>query len=493
MLLTYVLLLASTILLVAYRGKRLWFNIGLRLTAYLLPLATIFAGEVDQLSTTFAILAIPVAIASSMYSLWYSKYKYGSTRLQVLLDLFNVSIIYTLLAPNLIGFIALWTFSEIVGFLLVSYEGGEEAFRAGYRFFFLKALTFETSALALVAFLSTKASIGKVLLAGFNELPSTIVDPYYAILLMIGYTATAALIPLHFWLPDAHSTAPSPASAVLSGVTVKEGFYALMRLYNIVLLGEWSKYLLLGMGFVTCIYGFLMLISQRDVKRMLAYSTIGNTGLIAVLQSLYLLNPTNTYIYLAFITSIYAHGLYKAALFINAGTVEAVAHTRIMDKVHGLVAYTPISSLANLFTVLSVIGIPPTIGFMSKLLSVIGVLEIGLNTITVAILCLIGYSILVSLSYGVRILRMHWEAGKIEDKAKKLEGYPQTIELGLASMSLIYGFIIPLISYTETSFTLILVNVFSLLVIVLLVYTFYYNIRLRIVEGITGYVESNWS
>ena len=487
MFIQYILLLVSAILVVIYCGEKVWLNTGLRLVAYLLPLVAVLYGIVDSISLTYILLAIPVSIASSLYSLWYSRHKYGSLRLQLLIDLFNISIIYTLLAPNLIGFIALWTFSEILGFLLVSYEGGDEAFRAGYRFFFLKALTFEASALALVAILSAHVGLDKALLLEFNKLPYVTVEPYYAILLMIGYTTTAALIPLHFWLPHAHSTAPSPASAILSGVTVKMGFYALMRLYDLVMLGEWSKYLLLGMGFITCIYGFLVLISQRDVKRMLAYSTIGNTGLIAVLQALYLLYPTSTYLYLAFITSIYAHGLYKAALFINAGTIEAVAHTRIMDNVHGLVAFTPISSLASLFAVLSVIGIPPTIGFMSKLLSIIGILDIGLNTITIPVLCLIGYSILVSLFYGVRILRMHWEAGKIEH-GERIRDFPQIVELGLSSMGLVYGFITPLLSYTEVLFTLTLVNMFSLLIIVLLVYTFYYNIRLRILRGITSYV-----
>lgn len=483
----YISLLISTILVVIYCGEKIWLNIGLRLIAYLLPLITVFYGIIDDISLTYILLAIPVSIASSLYSLWYGKHKYGSLRLQLLIDLFNVSIVYTLLAPNLIGFIALWTFSEILGFLLVSYEGGDEAFRAGYRFFFLKALTFEASALALVAILSTHVGLINALLLEFNKLPYVAVEPYYAILLMIGYTTTAALIPLHFWLPHAHATAPSPASAVLSGVTVKMGFYALTRLYNLVMLGEWSKYLLLGMGFITCIYGFLVLISQRDVKRMLAYSTIGNTGLIAVLQALHLLHSSSTYLYLAFITSIYAHGLYKAALFINAGTIEATVHTRIMDKVHGLVVFTPVSSLASLFTVLSVIGIPPTIGFMSKLLSIIGILDIGLNTTTISVLCLIGYSILVSLFYGVRILRMHWEAGKIEH-GNRIKGYPQIVELGLSLMGFVYGFITPLLSYTEVLFTLTLVNMFSLLIIVLLVYTFYYNIRLRILRGIADYV-----
>ncbi len=459
----------------------------IKVIAFSLPIALLIGGAVDNLSSYFLLLVVPVSIITSIYASWYSNHKYSSTRLEILIDLFNVSIIYTFASPNLLGFITLWTISEVLGFLLVAFEGGPDAFRAGYRFFFLKAATFELSALTLVAILSTKAGIDSILLSSFRELPSIIVSPFYMVLLIIGYITTAALVPLHFWLPHAHSTAPAPASAILSGITVKMGFYALLRINDIVIFEPWVKYMLFIMGGITCVYGFLLLLGQQDYKRMLAYSTIGNSGLITILLSMYLLEPSNVYMYLALLANIYAHGLYKASLFLNAGTVEAVAHTRLMSKVNGLVAYVPISSLASLFSVLSVIGIPPTIGFIAKLLSIIGVLQYGLNYLSIVVLLLIGYSILVSLIYGVKILRIHWETDeKIDKNYSKLGNLPQFVEIAVAILSIAYGYVIPVLAYTDIVFVLTLVNLFSLLIIFVLVYTFYFNIRLRIMKrGVT--------
>ncbi len=482
----YIFLLISTLLvLVSTRSEKTSYKNILKIMAFILPVFLIVQGDLDYLSILFLLLVVPVSILVSLYTSWYTNYKYQSNRLEILIDLFSISIIYTFASLNLIGFVALWTISEIIGFLLVSYEGGPEAFRAGYRFFFLKAVTFELSALTLIALLSTKISIDVVLLANFHELPTLTVSPYYMILLIVGYTTTAALIPLHFWLPHAHSTAPAPASAILSGITIKMGFYALLRLSDIVVFDLWVKYLLFIMGGITCIYGFLMLLGQQDYKRMLAYSTVGNSGLIAVILSLYLLKPSSTYLYLALITNIYAHGLYKASLFLNSGTVEIVTHTRIVNELNSLVAYIPLSSLASLFSVLSVIGIPPTIGFIAKLLSIIGVLEYGLNIMSIIVLVLIGYSILISLIYGVRILRIHWETGERRKQLRHAEVNRslQAVEILLSILSIAYGYIVPILAYTDIIFVLSLVNLFSLLIIIVLVYTFYFNIRLRVIHG----------
>ena len=459
----------------------------IKIIAFSLPVFLFINNLIDILSSYFLLLAVPVSIITSIYTSWYSNHKYKSTRLEILIDLFNLSVIYTFVSPNLLGFIVLWTISEVLGFLLVIFEGNPGAFHAGYRFFFLKATTFELSAFTLIAILSTKASIDSILLSSFNELPSIMVSPLYAILLIIGYITTAALVPLHFWLPQAHSTAPAPASAILSGVTIKMGFYALLRINDIVTFEPWVKYMLFIMGSITCIYGFLVLLDQQDYKRMLAYSTIGNSGLITILLSMYLLEPSNVYMYLALLANIYAHGLYKVSLFLNAGTVEAVTHTRLMNKVKGLVAYVPISSLASLFSVLSVIGIPPTIGFIAKLLSIIGVLQYGLSYLSIIVLLLIGYSILVSLIYGVKILRIHWETDdNISNNYSKLGNLPQFTEITVAILSIAYGYVIPVLAYTDIVFMLTLVNLFSLLIIVVLVYTFYFNIRLRIMKrGVT--------
>ncbi len=481
MLIEYLVLVAVSLTLVYIPIKNRTASLITRIIAYVLPFAGYFTGLFDSLSMAFLGLAIPVGLMSSLYNLWYGESKYPGRNLQLLIDVFNLSIIYTFAAPNLLTLIALWTVSEIVGFLLVSFEGGDEAFRAGYRFFFLKGLTFELSALTIAVILSYNVGLSTALLSGFDELPKISISLIYAVLATIGFITTSAIVPLHFWLPHAHSTAPSSASAVLSGLTVKMGFYAFLRITQFMDVPREYWYGLLVLGAVTAFYGFTVLLVQRDVKRLLAYSTIGNTGFIAVLLSIYMLE-SNKLLYLATIINIYAHGLYKASLFINTGTIIVLAHTRDMGKLSGLVAFTPYSSLGVLFTVLSIIGVPPTVGFVGKLLAIISLLGISSELLMVMGLIVVAYAILVSIIYGFNILGLHWRYTEIDFKPNKIPDYPQLIELLLGSMGIIYGVLLLLFFDLGALNVLILINAFSLLLVIALVAVFHYNIRPRIVR-----------
>lgn len=487
MLVEYLLLLAVSLVLAYIPVKGRLASVILRIIAYIIPLIGYFLGLFDSLSIAFLGLSIPVGLMSSLYNLWYGEFKYQGRNLQLLIDVFNLSTIYTFAAPNLLALIALWTVSEIVGFLLVSFEGGDEAFRAGYRFFFLKGLTFELSALTIAIILSYNVGLNTALLSGFNELPKISISLLYAVLATIGFITTSAIVPLHFWLPHAHSTAPSSASAVLSGLTVKMGFYGFLRIAQFMDIPREYWFGLLVLSATTAFYGFTVLLAQHDVKRLLAYSTIGNTGFIAVLLSIYMLEPSYL-LYLATIINIYAHGLYKASLFINTGTIIVLAHTRDTRKLSGLVAFTPYSSLGVLFTVLSIIGVPPTIGFVGKLLAIISLLGIGSELFMVLGLIVVAYAILVSIIYGFNILGIHWRYTGIDFKPSRIPDYPQIIELLLGSMGIIYGVLLLLFFDLGALNVLILINAFSLLLVIALVAVFYYNVKPRIVRKLGSHV-----
>ena len=467
------------------RGLR----IVLRIISYLLILAVIPFGFLDFLSLIFLGLAIPVSLLTSLYNLWYGEAKYRGKNLQGLIDVFNLSIIYTFAAPNMIAFISLWTLSEIVGFLLVSFEGGDEAFRAGYRFFFLKSMTFELSALTAVIILAYHIGIVNALLLPFDKLQPIDIGLIYSILTIIGFTTTAAIAPFHFWLPHAHSTAPSSGSAVLSGLTVKMGFYAIMRFVGFFNYPSSLWYIILGLGAVTAFYGFTVLLGQKDIKRLLAYSTMGNTGFMMVLLAIYLLTNNNLVFY-ALIANIYAHGLYKASLFLNTGTILVLAHTRDMTRLSALAAFTPTSSLGVLLTVLSVIGVPPTIGFTGKLLAIIALITIQSKSLEILGLVVTAYAILVSIIYGFGIMSIHWRAGTIGFKPRSIPMYPQIIELVLSTLSIIYGIVLLMFFNLGALQVLVIINSFSLLLVLGLVAVFYYNIKPRLSRELSVYASA---
>ncbi|ABN70155.1 NADH/Ubiquinone/plastoquinone (complex I) [Staphylothermus marinus F1] len=485
MMIIYVIFMILSISVIYLPVRKRSLLVFLRVIAYVLPAILSLLGLFDPISFVFIAVAIPVGLLVSLYNLWYAGSKYDrSWDLVRLLDLFNITIIYTFLAPNLLLFISIWTITEIIGFLLVSFEGGDEAFRAGYRFFFLKSLAFELSALSILAILSQNISIIDSLILPFNELPKTYLDLIQALLVTLGFITTSAIVPLHFWLPNAHSIAPSSASSVLSGLTVKMGFYGLIRITSFLRLPISYWWILLSLSILTSIYGFTVLLVQKDIKRLLAYSTIGNTGFIAALLSIYAISHNNL-LYTATMLNIYAHAIYKAALFINTGTIVMLAHTRNIERLSGLVAFTPYSSMGVLFNILSVIGVPPTIGFIGKLVAVVALLIVNDLALKMLGLLTIVYAILISIIYGYRILSIHWRVTSIEFSASYIPLYPQIIELIMGSLGIIYGLIIFLLFNVGMLLILSIVNVFALLLVAVLIAVFYYNIRARIMREVS--------
>ncbi len=480
----YLLFFIVSMLIVTFKHKNMYFLIFLRIVAYLLPLVGVLYNLYDELSLIFLGVSLPISMLVSLYNLWYSEAKYKNERnLRELIDVFGLSINYSFAAPNLVLLISVWTISEITGFLLVCYEGGDEALRAGYRFFFLKGMTFELSALTVLIVLAQRIGLINALITSFNEIPSINVDLLLSVLIVIGFITTSAIVPLHFWLPHAHSIAPSTASALLSGLTVKMGFYGLLRIAGFVVFPDNLWYGILILSSITTVYGFTVLLTQHDIKRMLAYSTMGNTGLIGVLLSINMLYPSPLMFY-SVIINIYAHALYKSMLFMNTGTIIVLAKTRILNELGSLAAFTPYSSLGVLFTVLSIFGVPPTVGFLGKLLAIIALLNVNNTYLAVIGLVLVAYSILISIVYGFTILSVHWRYASISFKPIKIPLYPQFIELLLGILGIIYGILVLLVFNLKALGMLLLVNLSSLFIIVALISIFYYNIRMRIIRSL---------
>lgn len=193
-------------------------------------------------------------------------------------------------------------------------------------------------------------------------------------LFVIVFGTKAAAFPLHFWLPDAHSSAPTPISAMLSGVLIKVGAYATLRVLSLVFGGlqEAARPVLLGVAAITMVVGALGALAQRDVKRLLAYSSISQMGYIVL--GLGLFTPRALEGALLFILN---HALGKALLFLAAGLAIHAAGTRDMRAMGGLRSHLPATSAAFFVGVLAVSGVPPLPGFFAKLGILQGALAAG--------------------------------------------------------------------------------------------------------------------
>ncbi len=204
------------------------------------------------------------------------------------------------------------------------------------------------------------------------------------ILLITGFGLKAAIIPFHAWLPDAHSSAPSPVSAMLSGVLIKAiGVYVIIRLFfNMFVFTYEIGVLITVLGILSMIIGALLAINQWDIKRLLAYSSISQIGYIILGFGIGMMvlakGGKESIAVLAIAGSLFHmvnHSVFKGLLFLGAGAIEHRTNTRDMNQLGGLAENMPITSATSLGASMSISGIPPFNGFFSKLIIIIAAVQ----------------------------------------------------------------------------------------------------------------------
>jgi multicomponent Na+:H+ antiporter subunit D len=190
----------------------------------------------------------------------------------------------------------------------------------------------------------------------------------------MGFGLKAALVPFHAWLPDAHPSAPAPISAVLSGLLIKvSGVYAMTRIFlNVFGLTPALSAVLMVLGAVSIVVAAFLALGQKDMKRMLAYSSISQVGYVVL--GIGLGTPLGI---AGGLFHLFNHALAKGLLFLTSGSVQHATGTRDLDEMGGLAKRMPITAAANLIGALSIAGVPPLNGFWSKLIIIIALVQAG--------------------------------------------------------------------------------------------------------------------
>jgi formate hydrogenlyase subunit 3/multisubunit Na+/H+ antiporter MnhD subunit len=194
------------------------------------------------------------------------------------------------------------------------------------------------------------------------------------LLALFGFGAKAGILPLHVWLPEAHPAAPSPVSALMSAVMLKTAVYGFLRVSYDLLDAQlwWWGVLLLALGLATALFGVVFAAVQVDMKRLLAYSSIENIGLIfagiglAILFSGYGMRPMAALALTATLYHVFSHALFKSLLFVGTGAVLHATSERSLGKLGGLMRYMPWVAWLSLIGVLASAGLPPLGGFVSE-------------------------------------------------------------------------------------------------------------------------------
>jgi multicomponent Na+:H+ antiporter subunit A len=318
---------------------------------------------VDGLSLLFGLLISGIGALVILYTSGYMGDHPRVGRLQGLLLAFMASMLGLVFSDNLISLAVFWELTSITSFLLIGFTNDNQKARLAA----LQALLITSGGgLALLAGLILLAQAGgswqiSELLANPEAIREYEHETALLILVLLGAFTKSAQFPFHFWLPNAMA-APTPVSAYLHSATmVKAGIYLLARFTPILSPNEYWGWLITPVGAVTMVLGALLALSQTDLKRLLAYSTMSSLGLLTML-----LGIGGEKALLAMALFLLSHALYKGALFLVAGVIDHQTGTRDILGLRGLQRSMPLIATAAGLAALSMSGIPPLFGFLAK-------------------------------------------------------------------------------------------------------------------------------
>ena len=334
---------------------------------------------IDPLSAVFCIVLGVIGFSISIYSIKYMEIYDKMRYYGICYTSFMLAMYLVIIVRNAFWFILFWEMMTLSSYLLVVYEHEkEEVRRAGFKYFVMTHIGV-ACIITAVLLLYQQANLAGIPGMSFSSLSSAsrLMPPYLLhicyLLLLIGFLVKAGAVPLHSWLPDAYPAAPSNISALLSGFTAKTAVYATIRMFFIVLpVDFWCGILLISSGLLSMFFGGIYALRQVDSKRLLAYSSVENMGyiLLGVGAGLSLFasgkGVLGSIAISAGILHTVNHALFKALLFLSAGSVIYRTGRRNMDLLGGLGKQMGVTSLLALIGSLSASGVPVLNGFVSK-------------------------------------------------------------------------------------------------------------------------------
>ena len=350
-----------------------------------LPLGLPWIGahfRLDALSTFFLVVVNLGGAGASLYGLGYGRHESAPHRVLPFFPAFLAGMNLVVLADDAFTFLLSWEFMSLASWALVmAHHREQDNARAGY--IYLVMASFGTLAL-LLAFGLLSGPSGNYTFEAIRAVePTPFIATVVLVLILLGAGSKAGLVPLHVWLPLAHPAAPSHVSALMSGVMTKVAVYGFIRVV-FDLLGEptwWSSVVVLFLGGQTAVLGILYALMEKDLKRLLAYSTIENIGVIFVSLGLALAFQANAMGWAAALALTAAlfhvlnHSLFKSLLFFGAGAVLTATGERNIEKLGGLIHRMPFTSFVFLVGCVAISALPPFNGFVSEWLAFQAILQ----------------------------------------------------------------------------------------------------------------------
>ena len=359
-------------------------SLALNLELPALPTSLILT--LDKLSAFFVIVINITVLIGFLYAGGYLKPYYGTKNsLGFSIHFFSyiwlyLSMIMVVMIRNGLSFLIVWEIMALSSFFLVIFNAEDRTImKTGINYLIQMHVGMF---FILIAFLIVGRDTGQMSFDALGQYFSDHSNLLIFILFFIGFGIKAGFIPMHTWLPMAHPAAPSHVSGVMSGVMIKMGIYGILRVlisvqYDMLSIGI----LILVISVISGVLGVMMAIMQHDIKRLLAYHSIENIGIIGIGTGLGMIGLATGNLTLSLLgfsgglLHVMNHSLFKSLLFFNAGSVYQAAHTRDIEQLGGLMKNMPFTAVLFLSGSLAICGLPPFNGFISEYLIYLGMFK----------------------------------------------------------------------------------------------------------------------
>ena len=341
---------------------------------------------IDPLSAFFVVVISFMSFLGTLYANGYMK-PYFNKGMNIsshcfFLMMLITSMILVVTVQNALFFLIVWEMMSLSSFFLVIFEGEKkEVISAGIKYLIYMHISVIFIITAFVLLNIQANSLNFADFASVLQNNSTFANLVF-LLAFAGFGIKAGFVPFHNWLPDAHPAAPTHVSGIMSGVMIKTGIYGILRV--LLFVGIPSKlisYTVLVIAAISALYGVLYAITQHDIKRLLAYHSIENIGIIGIgigVGMLGLAYGNSVVAILGFaggILHILNHSIFKELLFFAAGSAYLKTHTRNIEKLGGLIKSMPYTALMFIVGSVAICGLPPFNGFISEFLIYAGMLQ----------------------------------------------------------------------------------------------------------------------
>ena len=344
-----------------------------------------FHVAMDGLSALFLVPIFLVSMLGSIYGLGYwrqTEHPQNGRKLRLFYGLLPAGMALLVIARNSILFMVGWEIMALSAFFLVTTEDHDRQVREAGWIYLVSTKVATLSLFALFALLRIASGSYSLAPLSGDTLTHGMASAIF-FFTVLGFGLKAGMMPFHVWLPSSHANAPSHVSAIMSGVIIiKMGIYGIARITSLIPHPpvEWGA-ILLGLGAISGVLGIVFAASQRDLKRLLAYSSIENIGIILMGIGLALVGRSlgrADWVILGLsgaLLHVWNHALFKGLLFLCAGSVIHAVHTREIDQLGGLAKRMPRTAMCFVIGALAVCGLPALNGFISEFLIYLGLFD----------------------------------------------------------------------------------------------------------------------